>query len=80
MVLFDLAASRNESKGRGLDRSLSITTGCSCFLGDCINVYGIQRAVEDGATVRVYYESRFACIQLDEDERAVIDDGEKDRN
>ena len=37
-------------------------------------VYDIERAVEDGATVRIYYESRLARIQLDEDERPTIDE------
>src|SRR5271157_2029723 len=41
--------------------------------GDYISVYDIQQAVEDGATVRVYYESRLAKLQLDEEERPHID-------
>ena len=32
--------------------------------GDYIDVYDIQQAVEDGATVRIYYESRLARIEL----------------
>jgi hypothetical protein len=31
------------------------------------------RAVEDGATVPIYYESRLARIELDEDEKPKID-------
>ena len=42
--------------------------------GDYISVYDIQRAVEDGATVPIYYESRLARLSLDADQRAVIDD------
>jgi type I restriction enzyme R subunit len=42
--------------------------------GDYISVYDIQRAVEDGATVPIFYESRLAKLSLDEDQRAVIDD------
>jgi type I restriction enzyme R subunit len=42
--------------------------------GDYISVYDIQRAVEDGATVPIYYESRLARLSLDENQRAVIDD------
>ena len=42
--------------------------------GDYISVYDIQRAVEDGATVPIYYESRLAKLSLDPDQRAVIDD------
>ena len=36
--------------------------------GDYISVYDIQRAVEDGATVPIYYESRLAKLALDDDE------------
>ena len=32
--------------------------------GDYIDVYDIQQAVADGATVRIYYESRLARIEL----------------
>ena len=42
--------------------------------GDYISVYDIQRAVEDGATVPIYYESRLAKLSLDPEQRAVIDD------
>ncbi len=41
--------------------------------GDYIDVYDIQRAVEDGATVRIYYEGRLAKIELKENERPKID-------
>ena len=41
--------------------------------GDYISVYDIQRAVEDGATVPIYYESRLARLALDEAERPAID-------
>ena len=43
--------------------------------GDHISVYDIQRAVEDGATVPIYYESRLAKLALDETERPAIDAG-----
>ncbi|MCR4339785.1 MAG: type I restriction endonuclease subunit R [Gemmatimonadaceae bacterium] len=43
--------------------------------GDYISVYDIQRAVEDGATVPIYYESRLAKLALDEVERPKIDPG-----
>lgn len=42
--------------------------------GEYIDVYDINRAVEDGATVPIYYESRLARIEIDEDERPKIDD------
>ena len=41
--------------------------------GHYIDVYDISRAVEDGATVPIYYESRLARIELDEDEKPKID-------
>ncbi|MDE0159283.1 MAG: type I restriction endonuclease subunit R [Candidatus Dadabacteria bacterium] len=41
--------------------------------GDYISVYDIERAVEDEATVPIYYESRLAKVVLDEDERPRID-------
>jgi type I restriction enzyme R subunit len=41
--------------------------------GDYISVYDIQRAVADGATVPIYYESRLAKLALDENEKPKID-------
>lgn len=41
--------------------------------GDYISVYDIQRAVIDGATVPIYYESRLAKLELKESERPSID-------
>ena len=41
--------------------------------GEHISIYDIQRAVEDGATVPIYYESRLARLSLDEEERPRID-------
>ena len=41
--------------------------------GDYISIYDIQRAVEDQATVPIYYESRLAKLALDESERPTID-------
>jgi type I restriction enzyme, R subunit len=41
--------------------------------GDYISVYDIERAVQDGATVPIYYESRLAKLALDEAERPRID-------
>ena len=43
--------------------------------GDHISVYDIQRAVEDHATVPIYYESRLAKLALDEIEKPAIDAG-----
>ncbi len=41
--------------------------------GDYISIYDIQRAVEDRATVPIYYESRLAKLELDEAEKPKID-------
>jgi len=43
------------------------------IFGDYIDVYDISRAVEDGATVPIYYESRVARIHIDENEKPKID-------
>jgi type I restriction enzyme R subunit len=41
--------------------------------GDYISIYDIQRAVTDGATVPIYYESRLAKLELKPSERPRID-------
>jgi type I restriction enzyme R subunit len=41
--------------------------------GDYIDVYDIQRAVEDQVTVKIYYEGRLAKLELKEKERPKID-------
>ncbi|MCL4692077.1 MAG: type I restriction endonuclease subunit R, partial [Candidatus Hydrogenedentes bacterium] len=41
--------------------------------GDYIDKYDILRAVEDGATVPIYYESRLAKLELKEDEKPKLD-------
>ncbi|KAB2878058.1 type I restriction endonuclease subunit R [bacterium] len=43
--------------------------------GDYIDVYDISQAVLDGATVRIYYESRLVKVHLEEDEKNKLDDG-----
>jgi len=42
--------------------------------GNYIDVYDIQQAVADGATVPIYYESRLARIRLSEAEQKVLDE------
>jgi type I restriction enzyme R subunit len=42
--------------------------------GDYISIYDIQRAVEDGATVPIYYESRLAKLNLPEEEKPRVDE------
>jgi type I restriction enzyme R subunit len=41
--------------------------------GDYIDIYDIQQAVEDGATVPIYYENRVAQLDLDEQEKPRLD-------
>jgi len=41
--------------------------------GDYIDVYDIQQAVKDGATVRIFYENRLAKINLKEEEKPRVD-------
>ncbi|WP_322895658.1 MULTISPECIES: type I restriction endonuclease subunit R [unclassified Yoonia] len=41
--------------------------------GHYIDVYDISRAVEDGATVPLYYESRLARIELPDEEKPNVD-------
>jgi len=42
--------------------------------GKYVDVYDIQQAVEDGSTVRIYYESRLAKIELKPEERPHLDE------
>lgn len=41
--------------------------------GDYISIYDIQRAVDDGATVPIFYEGRLVKLELEETERPHID-------
>lgn len=43
------------------------------IFGDYIDIYDISRAVEDQATVPIYYESRLVRLVLDETEKPKID-------
>jgi type I site-specific restriction-modification system R (restriction) subunit/very-short-patch-repair endonuclease len=40
--------------------------------GNYVDIYDIAQAVEDGATVRIYYESRLAKIELSESGRKLV--------
>lgn len=42
--------------------------------GDYVDVYDIAQAVEDGATVRIYYESRLAKVKIKEGYEESLDD------
>jgi type I restriction enzyme R subunit len=41
--------------------------------GNYVSIYDIERAVKDGATVPIYYESRLAKLELKETERPKLD-------
>lgn len=42
--------------------------------GNYVDIYDISQAVEDGATVRIYYESRLAKIELSEEGKKLVSD------
>jgi len=44
------------------------------IFGEYVDIYDIKQAVEDGATVRIFYESRLAKITLDPEEQKIIDE------
>jgi len=46
--------------------------------GNYIDVYDIAQAVEDGATVRIYYESRLAKVALSDEGRKLVADLDKE--
>lgn len=46
--------------------------------GHYIDVYDIAQAVEDGATVRIYYESRLAKVELSESGRRLVEELDKE--
>lgn len=45
--------------------------------GNYIDVYDIAQAVEDGATVRIYYESHLAKVALSEEGRKLVEELDK---
>ncbi|MHC1771715.1 MAG: type I restriction endonuclease subunit R [Flexilinea sp.] len=42
--------------------------------GNYVDIYDIQQAVEDGVTVRIYYESRLAKIELSAKDQKILDE------
>jgi type I restriction enzyme R subunit len=42
--------------------------------GNYVDVYDVQQSVEDGATVRIFYESRLAKIELSPKDQQVLDE------
>ena len=45
------------------------------IFGEYVSVYDLTRAVNDGATVRIYYESRLAKVSMAPEARKVLDEG-----
>ena len=45
--------------------------------GNYVDVYDIEQAVDDGATVRIFYESRLAKLELKPEERFAFDNLKK---
>jgi len=46
--------------------------------GSYIDIYDIGQAVADGATVRIYYESRLAKVSLDDEGKRLIEEFDKE--
>lgn len=42
--------------------------------GNYVDIYDIAQAVEDGATVRIYYESRLAKVKLSEEGKKLVEE------
>ena len=57
--------------GTPIDNTDKSTYG---VFGDLIDVYDMTQAVEDGATVKIYYESRLAKVKLDQSTMNLIDE------
>ncbi|MGL6105635.1 type I restriction endonuclease subunit R [Romboutsia sp.] len=81
--LYDTFGSAHEFLRESLPNSTYIaftgtpieTTDKSTYgvFGDLIDVYDMTQAVEDGATVKIYYESRLAKVKLDKYQMDLID-------
>ncbi len=56
--------------GTPIETTDKSTTG---LFGDIIDVYDMTQAVQDGATVKIFYESRIAKVKLDEEKMNEID-------
>ncbi len=48
--------------------------------GNYVDIYDIAQAVEDGATVRIYYESRLAKVNLSEEGKKLVDELDDELN
>jgi len=46
--------------------------------GNYVDIYDIAKSVEDGSTVKIYYESRLAKVNLDEEGRQLLEEFDKE--
>lgn len=46
--------------------------------GDYVDIYDIARSVDDGSTVKIYYESRLTKVSLDEEGKRIIEEFDKE--
>ncbi len=53
-------------------------TNTPAVFGNYIDVYDIAQAVEDGATVRIYYESRLAKVNLSDEGKQLVKELDED--
>src|SRR5574344_112349 len=51
----------------------SIDVNTPAVFGHYVDIYDIAQAVEDGATVRIFYESRLAKVNLSEEGKKLVD-------
>lgn len=56
----------------------STDVNTSAVFGQYIDIYDISQSVADGATVRIYYESRLAKVNLDEEGRRLIEEFDRE--
>lgn len=52
----------------------SIDVNTPAVFGNYVDIYDIAQAVEDGATVRIYYESRLAKVNLSDEGKELVED------
>jgi type I restriction enzyme R subunit len=52
----------------------SVDVNTPAVFGNYVDIYDIAQAVEDGATVRIYYESRLAKVNLSEEGKQLVED------
>ncbi|MEK6452075.1 MULTISPECIES: type I restriction endonuclease subunit R [unclassified Myroides] len=56
----------------------SLDVNTPAVFGNYVDVYDIAQAVEDGATVRIFYESRLVKIKLTEEGKELVEEVEDD--